>query len=36
MLAEMESQETHLRKTLLRLAGAAQVLEELLATPERG
>jgi hypothetical protein len=36
MLVEIESQETHVRKSLLRLAGAAQVLEELLATPEPG
>jgi hypothetical protein len=31
MLVEIESQEVHLRKSLLRLSGAAQVLEELLA-----
>jgi len=31
MLLGIESQEVHLRKTLLRLSGAAQVLEELLA-----
>lgn len=31
VLIEIESQEVHLRKNLLRLSGAAQVLEELLA-----
>lgn len=35
MLAELESQEAHLRKSLLRIGGAVQVLEELLAGASR-
>ncbi len=31
MLAELESKEANLRSTLLRISGAIQVLEEMLA-----
>jgi ABC-type transporter Mla subunit MlaD len=31
MLAELEQKRTHLEQTLLRISGAVQVLEELLA-----
>lgn len=34
MLAELEGREAELRQTLLRLSGAVQVLEELLAVAE--
>jgi prefoldin subunit 5 len=34
MLAELEGREAELRQTLLRIAGAIQVLEELLAAAE--
>jgi hypothetical protein len=34
MLAELEAKEAELRQTLLRISGAIQVLEELLAAAE--
>ena len=34
MLAELEAKEADLRQTLLRISGAIQVLEELLAAAE--
>ncbi len=34
MLADLEAQKEQLRQTLLRISGAAQVLEELLLEPE--
>jgi len=34
MLAELESKQAELRQTLLRISGAIQVLEELLALAE--
>jgi hypothetical protein len=34
MLAELEAKQLDLRQTLLRIAGAIQVLEELLADAE--
>jgi hypothetical protein len=33
MLAELEAREAELRQTLLRISGAIQVLEEMLAGP---
>jgi ABC-type transporter Mla subunit MlaD len=32
MLADLETQQANLRSTLLRISGAVQVLEELLAS----
>jgi predicted nuclease with TOPRIM domain len=34
MLADLEAKEANLRNTLMRIAGAIQVLEEELAKPE--
>ncbi|MCA2709491.1 MAG: hypothetical protein IM473_13835 [Microcystis sp. M015S2] len=34
MLADLETQESNLRTTMLRISGAIQVLEELLAQAE--
>ena len=36
MLADYEAKQAELRQTLLRISGAIQVLEELLATEEEG
>ena len=36
MLAELETKQAHLRETLLRISGAVQVLEEMLAAPQPG
>jgi prefoldin subunit 5 len=33
MLAELENRQAELRQTLLRISGAIQVLEEILAGP---
>ena len=34
LLAELEQKQRNLRDTLLRISGAIQVIEELLAQPE--
>ncbi|NCQ70621.1 MAG: hypothetical protein GPI99_08310 [Microcystis aeruginosa W13-15] len=34
MLADLETQESNLRTTMMRISGAIQVLEELLAKTE--
>jgi hypothetical protein len=34
MLADLESRQAQLRETLLRISGAVQVLEELLAAAQ--
>lgn len=36
MLAELEAKQRHIRETVLRISGARQVLEELLAEPQPG
>ena len=36
MLADYEAKQAELRQTLLRISGAIQVLEELLATEKEG
>lgn len=35
MLADIDAKQTNLRATLLRISGAIQVIEELLAEPSR-
>lgn len=34
MLADLEAQQANLKTTLLRISGAIQILEELLAQPQ--
>ena len=34
MLVDLENQQTNLRNTLLRISGAVQVLEELIASED--